>query len=124
MTDEARRLEDKLNEMDKPFDGQEYGADVYADDPEPNVHIRHLRVAPEYRRMGLATQMITQTLELMEESGIAFAELSINVTEEGGTVEFLENYEYESENGDILGFEDITVHPEGDEKIAGAIMRL
>lgn len=108
-----KELEDSLNELDEsPLGKIEFGADVFPEDKE--VHIRHFKVDSEYRGQGAGSEVLSEALDIIKESNVDIQQVGINLLEKGGSYEFLESF----------GFEDVTIHNEGDEQIAAGILYL
>lgn len=108
-----KELEKELNDIDEsPLGKIEFGATVFPEDKE--VHIQHFKVASEYKRQGIGTEKLSEAIEIVKNSNVDVNQVGINLLEKGGSYEFLES----------LGFEDVTIHDEGNEQMAAGILYL
>lgn len=104
-------LENSLNDLDEsPMGRVEFGATAFPEDNE--IHIQHFKIDEDYRRQGLGTEILSQALDIIKKSNVEIHTVGINLIEEGGSKEFLESF----------GFEDVTTHTEGNDKIVSGVL--
>lgn len=104
-------LENELNSLDEsPFGKLEFGATVFPEDKE--VHIQHFKVDEDYQGQGIGSEKLEEAINMIKNANVPIEQVSINLLEKGGSYEFLKSF----------GFEDVTIHEEGDEQIASGIL--
>lgn len=105
-------LEERLNDLDEsPLGRVEFGANVLEEGGETTVHIRHFRVSREYRGRGVGRKTMEAALDIVRDSPVDVVEVSANLKNSGGVIDFL----------DSLGFEDLAVHQHGEDEIAAGV---